>query len=93
MEKSVVNIELTKGSATRQGNGENDPNCGWFYNWAECIVEIKTRALMEALSHKPSFVFRNTSIGISFETKNPFTTSNIVRGRWWNNVFIDFIAS
>ena len=47
-------------------------------NRAECFRVIKTRALMETLSHQSCFITRDRAIRVSFDTKNPLVANDII---------------
>ena len=64
-----------------QGNGYNNSNGGWLNNWAKSVMIIDHRALMESFGNQTSFVSRNRTIQILFDTKHPFTPHNVMVGR------------
>ena len=49
-------------------------------------MKIETKSLMKAFSYKTSLVFRDRSIRIHFDVKNPFATDHILGGSRWNKL-------
>ena len=77
MEKGILIINLLHNPTKRHGNGENNTYCSGFKNRTKNLTKINSRLLMKTFCNKANFVSLNWTIGMTLDSKNPFTANNI----------------
>lgn len=78
MKEGVVDIKLMHWTTSREGDREDSYDGGTLDHKAKCLMTIKARALVEALSDETSLVSNNVSIRMLFNLEYPLTTSDIL---------------
>jgi hypothetical protein len=73
MKKSVFDIKLMDWPRGRDGDAKNSVNSAGFDNRGESLIIIDAVLLRVTTTDPSSFVACETSIGIKFVSKNPFT--------------------
>jgi hypothetical protein len=71
------------GPVVRESQRENNVNCRWLDNQAECLIIIKTRSLCKPPKNPTSLVAIERPICMKFVPENPLASNQIDATRTW----------
>jgi hypothetical protein len=77
MEEGIFDVELLNGPSTVYGSSEHHANSGRFYNWAEGLIVVDSRALSETPKDPTGLVVIKGPISTELVREDPLVGDNV----------------
>jgi hypothetical protein len=73
MKKGVLDVELMNRPCTRDGDAEDNTDCGGLDDGAECLIEINSQLLREPTNNPSRLVASKAAIRSKLVLEDPFS--------------------